>query len=38
VTLPVLRRCDGSLGQNWIMKSRFKWQANDDDDDNNNAL
>jgi len=31
VTLPVLRRCDSSLlGQQWIMKSRFKWQATDD--------
>ncbi|EFX67256.1 hypothetical protein DAPPUDRAFT_218737 [Daphnia pulex] len=31
VTLPVLRRCDGSSGQQWIMKSRFKWQATIDD-------
>lgn len=31
VTLPVLRRCDGSSGQQWIMKSRFKWQATVDD-------
>jgi len=38
VTLPVLRRCDASLGQQWVMKSRFKWQANVDkgnSDDNN---
>jgi len=31
VTLPILRRCDSSLGQQWIMKSRFKWQATADD-------
>ncbi|XP_057368291.1 polypeptide N-acetylgalactosaminyltransferase 5-like isoform X2 [Daphnia carinata] len=31
VTLPVLRRCDGSSGQQWVMKSRFKWQATIDD-------
>ncbi|XP_046445510.1 polypeptide N-acetylgalactosaminyltransferase 5-like isoform X2 [Daphnia pulex] len=31
VTLPILRRCDGSAGQQWIMKSRFKWQATIDD-------
>jgi len=31
VTLPVLRRCDSSsLGQQWIMKSRFKWQATEE--------
>ena len=27
LTLPVLRRCDGSLDQQWIMKSRLKEQA-----------
>lgn len=24
---PLLRRCDQSLGQQWVMKSKFKWQA-----------
>uniref|UniRef100_A0A1B6FT83 polypeptide N-acetylgalactosaminyltransferase n=1 Tax=Cuerna arida TaxID=1464854 RepID=A0A1B6FT83_9HEMI len=24
---PLLRNCDGSVGQEWIMKSKFKWQA-----------
>ncbi|XP_063586078.1 polypeptide N-acetylgalactosaminyltransferase 5-like isoform X1 [Penaeus indicus] len=28
VTLPVLRPCDGSAGQQWVMKGSFKWQAN----------
>lgn len=28
VTLPVLKPCDRSLGQQWIMKGSFKWQAN----------
>ncbi|GBN14221.1 Polypeptide N-acetylgalactosaminyltransferase 5 [Araneus ventricosus] len=26
-TLPVLRDCDGSLSQIWIMKGKFKWQV-----------
>jgi len=26
-SLPLLRNCDSSLGQEWIMKSKFKWQA-----------
>jgi polypeptide N-acetylgalactosaminyltransferase len=26
-TLPVLKRCDGSPGQQWLMKFDFKWQA-----------
>ncbi|XP_046673810.1 polypeptide N-acetylgalactosaminyltransferase 5 isoform X1 [Homalodisca vitripennis] len=24
---PLLRNCDSSIGQEWIMKSKFKWQA-----------
>lgn len=24
---PLLRNCDNSIGQEWIMKSKFKWQA-----------
>ncbi|CAL4090580.1 unnamed protein product [Meganyctiphanes norvegica] len=28
VTLPVLKPCDKSLGQQWVMKGSFKWQAN----------
>lgn len=24
---PLLRRCDASLGQQWIMNGKFKWQA-----------
>lgn len=31
VTLPVLKRCDESVSQQWVMKSRFKWQATADD-------
>ncbi|KAB7498719.1 Polypeptide N-acetylgalactosaminyltransferase 5 [Armadillidium nasatum] len=27
-TLPVLRPCDSSSSQQWVMKSSFKWQAN----------
>ena len=27
VNLPLLRHCDYSLAQQWIMKSAFKWQA-----------
>lgn len=26
-TLPVLKDCDGSLSQIWIMKGKFKWQV-----------
>ncbi|XP_065220066.1 polypeptide N-acetylgalactosaminyltransferase 5 isoform X2 [Planococcus citri] len=26
-TTPLLKECDGSLGQRWIMKSKFHWQA-----------
>jgi hypothetical protein len=26
-TQPLLRSCDHSLGQQWIMKSKFVWQA-----------
>ncbi|KAF4518103.1 hypothetical protein B566_EDAN007804 [Ephemera danica] len=25
---PLLQACDGSMGQQWIMESKFKWQAN----------
>lgn len=25
---PLLRNCDGSLSQQWIMKGKFRWQAN----------
>nr|XP_045597597.1 polypeptide N-acetylgalactosaminyltransferase 5-like isoform X2 [Procambarus clarkii] len=28
VTLPVLKPCDGSVTQQWIMNGSFKWQAN----------
>ncbi|XP_042211763.1 polypeptide N-acetylgalactosaminyltransferase 5-like [Homarus americanus] len=28
VTLPVLKMCDGSVSQQWIMNGSFKWQAN----------
>ncbi|XP_065560068.1 polypeptide N-acetylgalactosaminyltransferase 5-like isoform X1 [Artemia franciscana] len=39
VTLPVLKRCDGSKGQHWVMKSKFKWQAGPQSDrDEENAL
>ncbi|KAK7871232.1 hypothetical protein R5R35_001093 [Gryllus longicercus] len=24
---PLLRNCDGSKGQKWVMKSKFRWQA-----------
>ncbi|XP_066992497.1 polypeptide N-acetylgalactosaminyltransferase 5 [Anabrus simplex] len=24
---PLLRTCNGSLGQQWVMKSKFRWQA-----------
>lgn len=27
-TLPVLRPCDGSEAQHWIMRAAFRWQAN----------
>ncbi|KAG8227663.1 hypothetical protein J437_LFUL006973 [Ladona fulva] len=31
VSQPLLRSCEiGSLGQQWIMKSKFKWQASHD--------
>lgn len=32
VNLPVLRTCDFSKAQQWIMKSDFKWQASSHDD------
>lgn len=25
---PLLKECDGSIGQRWLMKSKFHWQAN----------
>lgn len=28
VTLPVLKPCDGTSTQQWVMKGSFKWQAN----------
>ncbi|KAJ1522180.1 hypothetical protein ONE63_002490 [Megalurothrips usitatus] len=27
-SLPLLKPCDGSVGQMWVMNSKFKWQAN----------
>uniref|UniRef100_A0A224XLV8 Polypeptide N-acetylgalactosaminyltransferase n=1 Tax=Panstrongylus lignarius TaxID=156445 RepID=A0A224XLV8_9HEMI len=27
ISQPLLRRCDGSRSQQWIMNSKFKWQA-----------
>ncbi|XP_026285430.1 polypeptide N-acetylgalactosaminyltransferase 5 isoform X2 [Frankliniella occidentalis] len=27
-SIPLLRPCDGSIGQMWVMNSKFKWQAN----------
>ncbi|XP_034244463.1 polypeptide N-acetylgalactosaminyltransferase 5 isoform X1 [Thrips palmi] len=27
-SMPLLRPCDGSIGQMWVMNSKFKWQAN----------
>lgn len=24
---PLLRNCDGTVGQEWTMQSKFKWQA-----------
>ncbi|XP_063227799.1 polypeptide N-acetylgalactosaminyltransferase 5 isoform X2 [Bacillus rossius redtenbacheri] len=27
MSLPLLRPCDGSLGQEWVMKRKFVWQA-----------
>ncbi|XP_025834127.1 polypeptide N-acetylgalactosaminyltransferase 5 [Agrilus planipennis] len=32
MSLPLLRPCDLSRGQQWIMKSKFKWQANKEND------
>ncbi|KAI4456061.1 n-acetylgalactosaminyltransferase [Holotrichia oblita] len=32
MNLPLMRRCDHSLGQQWIMQSEFKWQARRSDD------
>lgn len=27
LSTPLLKDCDGSIGQQWIMKSKFRWQA-----------
>lgn len=33
MNLPLLRACDYSPGQQWIMKSEFKWQAHKRNED-----
>lgn len=32
INLPLLRACDQSEGQQWIMDSEFTWQARNHDD------
>lgn len=31
---PVLKPCDDSKGQEWLMQSKFKWQASKKENDN----
>lgn len=33
VNLPLLRACDYSEGQQWVMDSDFKWQARNHEED-----